>query len=149
MKNASHILTSLRQKPSFSKLARWECIRRIRELFPPRLQQMIRYGYYNGDTLYFVLDHPGAKQEFDNIIATIKEPLRLYTPKACTANAPKEIRAFVKHTPAVQTSEAFRRRTDVHYAERAEGHFTPRNSDSNLFDVFERIRSHIYARTDS
>ena len=92
MKNASHILASLRRKPSFSKLARFECIRRIEGLFPPHLRRLIRYGYLHNNILYFVLSHPGAKQEFDNIIASIKAPLKEYTPAECTQGAPDDIR---------------------------------------------------------
>lgn len=148
MKNASHILASLRQKPTFSKLARQECIHRIRGLFPPRLQQMIRYGYLREGILYFVLDHPGAKQEFDNIIATIKEPLRRYAPEECAEAAPKDIRAFVKYAPRNTPQDAYARHTVFTYRERALGRFNTFDADPKLHAIFERIRRHIHARTD-
>ena len=150
MKNASHILASLRQKPSFSKLARYECIRRIEGLFPPHLQRLIRYGYFHNDILYFVLSHPGAKQEFDNIIASIKAPLRRYTPPECPPDGPKDIRAFVTHKGATKPSEegAPARRSEVHYAERAKGRFANGASHPELHRLIERIREHIHDRTD-
>ena len=150
MKNASHILASLRQKPSFSKLARFECIRRIQGLFPPHLQRLIRYGYFHNGILYFVLSHPGAKQEFDNIIASIKAPLRQYTPPECRQNSPEDIRAFVTHQrPALPKNGAEPQRdTEAHYAERAEGRFENTTSHPELHRLIERIREHIHDRSD-
>ncbi|MEJ2467861.1 MAG: hypothetical protein P8Y65_01750 [Campylobacterales bacterium] len=151
MKNASHILASLRQKPSFSKLARFECIRRIEGLFPPHLQRLVRYGYFHNNILYFVLSHPGAKQEFDNIIASIKAPLKQYTPPECQNSVPEDIRAFVTHKiPAANVPEGgLKRDTEAHYAERAEGAFENRTRHPELHRLIERIREHIHDRTDT
>ena len=149
MKNASHILASLRQKPTFSKLARHECIRRIQGLFPPHLQRLIRYGYFHNGILYFVLSHPGAKQEFDNIIASIKAPLRQYTPPECRQDAPEDIRAFVTHQRAAspQKETGLQRCSEAPYAERAEGRFENSASHPELHRLIERIRTHIHDRT--
>jgi hypothetical protein len=151
MKNASHILASLRQKPSFSKLARFECIRRIEGLFPPHLQRLIRYGYFHNNILYFVLSHPGAKQEFDNIIASIKAPLKQYTPPECRNSAPEDIRAFVTHRPAIsqKQEDGLKRDTEALYLERAEGRFENQTRHPELHRLIERIREHIHDRTDS
>jgi len=150
MKNASHILASLRQKPSFSKLARHECIRRIQGLFPPHLQRLIRYGYFHNGILYFVLSHPGAKQEFDNIIASIKAPLRQYTPPECVNEGPLEIRAFVTYQRVETPSEVqgLQRRSEALYHERAEGRFENPATHPELHRLIERIREHIHDRTD-
>lgn len=142
MKNASHILALLQQRPTFSKLARFECIRRVRELFPPHLQRLIRYGYIHNNTLYFVLSHPGAKQEFDNIIASIKAPLRQYTPAECAQNPFGDIRAFVKHAPAAVQPTGLKI-TAPHYHERANGTFENRSGHPKLHALIERIRMHI------
>ena len=147
MKNASHILALVRQRPGFAKLARFECIRRIRELFPPRLQSMIRYGYLHNNILYFVLSHPGAKQEFDNIIASIKAPLRQYTPKECAEIAVHDLRAFVTHSPPV-APETPVAETAPHYAERAKGTFENAARDPQLHRLMERIRTHIRNHSD-
>jgi len=150
MKNASHILASLRQKPSFSKLARYECIRRIAGLFPPHLQRLIRYGYFRNDILFFVLSHPGAKQEFDNIIASIKAPLKQYAPPECRETLPDDIRAYATHRAGGQETQAgaFERRSDALYAERADGRFLNAARHPELHRLLERIREHIHDRTD-
>lgn len=151
MKNASHILASLRQKPSFSKLARYECIRRIEGLFPPHLVRLIRYGYFHQNILYFVLSHPGAKQEFDNIIASIKAPLKQYTPPECRETIPEDIRAFVthQHRSRVADEAGWERNSEVHYAERAGGDFDNPAVHPELHRLIERIKEHIHDRTDT
>lgn len=150
MKNASHILASLRQKPSFSNLARIECIRRIQGLFPPHLQRLIRYGYFRNDTLYFVLSHPGAKQEFDNIIASIKGPLKQYTPPECRERMPADIKAFAVHGKATPKKESvFERPGSPEYHERASGTFANETQHPTLHRLIERIRIHIHDRSDS
>jgi len=146
MKNASHILTSLRRKPQFSKLARFECIRRIQALFPPHLQRLIRYGYFHNGILYFVLSHPGAKQEFDNITASIKAPLKRYTPAECAETPPTDIRAFVTHTPPGAAAQNPPKETAPEFTERAAGRFENPAGHPTLHQLIERIRAHIHAR---
>lgn len=145
MKNASHILASLRQRPSFIKLARQACIARVRGLFPPHLQRLVRYGYFKDDTLYFVLAHPGAKQEFDNIIASIKAPLRQYTPPECRQIVLKEIRAFVSHHPCTP-EDVLPRDTEVLYDERASGAFENTLTHPELHRIMDRIMERLHAR---
>ncbi len=150
MKNASHILASLRHRPSFSKLARYECIRRIKGLFPPHLQRLIRYGYFHQEILYFVLGHPGAKQEFDNIIASIKAPLKQYTPPECSHCIPQDIRAFVTHRPpaAPMDETGFTRHSQADYTERSKGDFGNPAHHREIHRLIERIRTHIHDRHD-
>ena len=117
MKNASHILSSLQHRPQFKKLVRFACIKRIQTLFPPHLQRLVRYGYIHNKILYYVLSHPGAKQEFDNIIDSIKMPLKLHLPKECTGVGFNDIRAYVTHKrPA---PPALRHPTSYYFKERS------------------------------
>ncbi len=143
MKKASHILASLRKKPQFSKLARLACIERIRALFPPRLQKMIRYGYFHNGKLFFVLNHPGAKQEFDIITASIKGPLKHYMPPECADTPFDDIRAFAVHRPQQRPEASERRRSEVYYRERAHGTFDNPVEHPQLHELIERIRRHV------
>ncbi len=140
MKNISHVLDSLRHKPQFSRLSRSVCIGRIKTLFPPHLQKLIRYGYLHNDVLYFVLSHPGAKQEFDNIIYSIKEPLKRFKPQECKEFNIKDIRAFVTHTPPAQE---YVKKTVPLYKERSKANFSNFVKDSELHAIIERIRQTI------
>jgi hypothetical protein len=146
MKNAMHILTHLRHQPQFKKLAHYDCISTVKKLFPPHLQRLVRYGYIRNNILYFVLSHPGGKQEFDNIIGSIKTPLKLHPPLACQEAPFDDIRAFVSYKapakPAAKNPTVYR------YHERAEGSFANRARDERLHSLIESIRTIIHDRED-
>ena len=99
MKNASQIINSIQNKPQFSKLSKYSCIKKISSLFTPALQKMIKFGYFKSNTLFFVLNHPLAKQEFDNNIQNIKSALNFVKPSECEGIVIQDIKAFVSHTP--------------------------------------------------
>ena len=60
---------------------------------------MIKFAYIKNETLYFVLNHPAGKQEFDNNIQNIKSALNFHTPEECSETLIRDIKAFVTHTP--------------------------------------------------
>lgn len=146
MKNCAQILSHLQHQPQFSKLAQFTCIKTVQNLFPPHLQRMIRYGYIRNGVLFFVFSHPGAKQEFDIIIDSIKTPLKLYPPASCEGSTFSDIRAFVSHKPPVRLKT--KRRTEVLYKERAKGTFTNSTTSERLHKIIEKIRQSIHARSD-
>ena len=121
MKNVSDILNSLQNKPQFSKLSHYKCIARIQSLFSPPLQKMVKFAYIKNNTLFFVLNHPGAKQEFDNNIQSIKSALKFCNPDECKEENIQDIRAFVAHTPA----KVFKleKKEPLIYPERSKGEF--------------------------
>ncbi len=144
MKNASHILSSLRHKPQFKKLANFNCIQRIKMLFPPHLQRLVRYGYFHNNILYYVLSHPGAKQEFDLIIGSIKTPLKLYPPQECSEVIWSDIRAFVSHKRSLSAPKTVP--TVYDYKERSHAKFTNNTRHEKLHRIIEQIRKIINAR---
>jgi len=118
----------------------------VQKLFPPHLQKMIRFGYIRNGILFFVFNHPGAKQEFDIIIDSIKTPLKSYPPQECARSSFTDIRAFVTHKqPAAQIHQ---RSTQVYYHERSNGIFVNPASDPKLHDIIESIRKSIHAQQD-
>jgi hypothetical protein len=60
---------------------------------------MIKFAYIKNETLYFVLNHPAGKQEFDNNIESIKSALNFHMPQECEHSSFEDIKAFVTHTP--------------------------------------------------
>jgi len=76
MKNSAQVLSHIVHQPQYKKLSQHQCIAVIKSLLPPHLQTMVSFAYVKHKVLYFVLSHPGAKQEFDLIIASIKTPLK-------------------------------------------------------------------------
>ena len=107
---------------------------------------MVRYGYIRNGILFFVLSHPGAKQEFDIIIDSIKTPLKAYPPPPCQNTPFTDIRAFVSHKrPAKLKSK---KRTQVLYKERSNGSFSNPTTDEKLHKIIEEIRRLIHDRSD-
>ena len=145
MKNASQIITSLQTKPQFSKLLEYACIKRIGSLFTPALQKMMKFAYVKNNILFFVLTHPGAKQEFDNSIDTIKSALKLYMPSECSNVLIHDIKAFVTHTPQTK-KKLFTNDSDKHYAESAKGDFRIPFKDERLSNLAYSIQKIIKDR---
>jgi len=146
MKNAQDILNLLQSKPQFSKLAKHKCINTIQSLFSPVLQKMIKFAYIKNSTLFFVLNHPGAKQEFDNNIQNIKSALNFHTPEECDQINIVDIKAFVTHTP--DREQIFTQKKRQLYKERAFGDFTIDTEDEKLKELMQNIQDIIKKNQD-
>ena len=147
MKNASQIITSIQNKPQFSKLSKYKCIQRIKSIFVPPLQKMIKFSYIKNDTLFFVLSHPAGKQEFDNNIQNIKSALNFHMPEECSEISIKDIKAFVTHTPIKKTIEV--KKVDIKYLERAKGNFSINIHDEKLNSLVKSIQKIIKDKNES
>lgn len=143
MKNASQIINSIQNKPQFSKLSKYKCIKRIESVFIPALQRMIKFAYIKNDTLFFVLSHPAGKQEFDNNIQSIKSALKFHMPEECKETLINDIKAFVTHTP-IKTVEEVQRKV-MKYPERATGNFSINIEDEKLNTLVKSIQDIIKA----
>ncbi len=106
---------------------------------------MVSFAYVKHKVLYFVLTHPGAKQEFDIIIASIKTPLKQYPPQKCQELDFDDIRAYVSHKPIPKTTEV-KKETVPLYEERSAGTFENAVKDEKLHNIIEKIRTSIHDR---
>ena len=151
MKNSSDILNSLQNKPQFSKLSHYKCIHKIQSVFSPPLQKMIKFAYIKNNTLFFVLNHPGAKQEFDNNIQGIKSALKFHTPQECSDETITDIKAFVTHTPSlhVSTQANTEPKKVLTYKERATGNFEIPVHDEKLRELIRSIQNIIKEKNDT
>ncbi len=140
MKSACDIINSIQNRPQFSKLSRFKCIETIRLSFSAPLQKMIKFAYIKNDTLFFVLNHPGAKQEFDNNIQSIKSALKYIQPKECEGFTINDIKAFVTHTPLHKSTQE-KQNEPQNYPERATGAFEITTEDANLRELLESIQN--------
>ena len=138
MKNASQIIKSIQNKPQFSKLSKYKCIKKIQSIFTPALQKMIKFAYIKNDTLFFVLNHPAGKQEFDNNIQSIKSALNFVRPPECSETVINDIKAFVTHTP--KKKQQISVKEERRYQERASGDFTINIQDEKLNKLVKSIR---------
>ena len=149
MKNAYDIILSIQNRPQFSKFSRFKCINTIRSSFSRPLQKMIKFAYIKNETLFFVLNHPGAKQEFDNNIQSIKSALKFVQPKECEDFRIKDIKAFVSHTLIPKQEQTIAPKLPQSYPERAKGRFSITTQDENLRKLLESIRNIIKEKNDA
>ena len=147
MKNASQIINSIQNKPQFSKLNRFKCIKKIQSAFVPALQKMIKFAYFKNNTLFFVLNHPAGKQEFDNNIQNIKSALNFLKPMECEEILVKDIKAFVTHNPKKEQL-TFPIKKQV-YKERASGDVDVNIKDAKLNELVVSIQKIIKTKKKS
>jgi len=140
MKNSNQLVSHLRSQSTFAHLSTQPCIDAVKELLPARLHKFILFGYIKHNILFFALNHPGAKQEFDNIINSIKAPLKQMPPLQCKEFEIFDVRAFVSHKKA----QTFAKHEELFYEERAEGTFKNEFKDDKLHAMFEAIRDIIH-----
>jgi len=138
MKNSKQLVSHLRSQSAFVPLNNQACINSVKELLPPRLHRFILFGYIRHNIVFFALNHPGAKQEFDNIINSIKAPLRKIPPQTCKNFEIYDIRAFVSHKKTIKYSVI--EPLNEPYEERAQANFDNEIEDEKLHKVFEEIR---------
>ena len=138
MKNSKQLVSHLRSQSAFTPLNNQACINSVKELLPPRLHKFILFGYIRHNIVFFALNHPGAKQEFDNIINSIKTPLKKIPPITCKNYEIYDVRAFVSHKKTIKFTQT--KPLSVPYEERAAADFENFIADKKLHDVFEEIR---------
>jgi len=144
MKNASQIINSIQNKPQFSKLSYYKCIKKIQSMFILPVQKMINFSYIKNGTLFFVFNHPAGKQEFDNNIQSIKSALNFHMPDECSETLFKDIKAFVTHTPKKeQLQTKIKKQT---YTERASGNVPVNIKDEKLNSLVRSIQEIIKAK---
>ena len=138
MKNATQIITSLQNKPQFSKLSKFKCITRIQSMFMPSFSRFVKFSYFKNNTLFFVLNHNAGKQEFDNNIQNIKSALNFFTPEECRDICIDEIKAFVTHTPIAKAQKKMIK--VQRYKERATGEVEVTIHDEKLNTLVRSIQ---------
>jgi len=146
MKNATQIINSIQNRPQFSKLSKHKCIKKIQSIFAPPLQKMIKFAYIKNKTLFFVLNHPAGKQEFDNNIQSIKSALKFYMPDECKDIEFDDMKAFVTHTPIKKQKIKIFKQT---YKEQSSGNFEITIKDERLNELLKSIRSIIKQNNDN
>jgi len=138
MKNSKQLVSHLRSQSAFAPLSNLSCIEAIKELLPPRLHRFILFGYIRHNIVFFALNHPGAKQEFDNIINSIKTPLKHMPPQSCKKFEIYDVRAFVSHKKTLKFSASIPK--EIHFEERSQAEFENNVEDKKLHQVIEEIR---------
>ena len=147
MKNATQIITSLQNKPQFSKLSKFKCINKIQSMFMPTFTRFVKFAYIQNNTLFFVLNHNAGKQEFNNNVQNIKSALNFHMPSECSETLIEDIKAFVTHSP--QKKQIEKKIIKQYYKERASGDVEVNLHDEKLNTLVKSIQNIIKAKNDS
>ena len=147
MKNATQIITSLQNKPQFSKLCKFKCIQRIQSMFMPTFTRFVKFAYIQNNTLFFVLNHNAGKQEFNNNVQNIKSALNFHMPSECSETFIEDIKAFVTHSPIKKKNEP--KIVKYSYKERATGNIKVTINDERLNTLVKSIQNIIKNNNDT
>ncbi len=146
MKKANQIISHLKSQPYLKNLKQLDCYNEMLLLLPKSLSKHVRFIYHKNDTLFFVLEHPSIKMEFNykrNLIKSILNKFVEFHPE-CSFMANKEIKAFVTNKPK-QNYYNFLTDRKVLYKERSSAKFKNFAEDKELKKLFEAIRETINA----
>ncbi|MDD2384100.1 MAG: hypothetical protein PHN18_07910 [Sulfurospirillaceae bacterium] len=147
MKDSKTIISHLVQQPFMKKYEQAHCYERLLGLLPKSFTCMIRFLYAKNETLFFVLNHPGAKMEFNykrNLIKSLLSQLKIHCPE-CSFLEVKDIQCFVTNLPVLESFTP--RESSITYNEQAQGSFENHCEEESLHRLFEEIRSHIHSKT--
>lgn len=157
MKNASEIISSLQNQPQFYKLVEYSCIKKLKSLLLPSIQNIIKYGYIKNDILYLILSTNINKHDKDNIINIIKAILNLKSRGEfdsfveCSSVEIKDILIKVDLTPKKQIVLYPSHFITIKYKERAKGNIKIEIKDKKLLsianDILKIIKWHNDTRT--
>ena len=140
MKKSKDIIAHLINQPSFKKIVTQECIQNVMKILPPGVLIRIRFGYIKNQTLFFVLNHPGAKFEFDNIIKSIKKLLIECINYCDTQAKVTDVKAFVTNKPQIQESSQESSHIPT-FQERAHATFANPFADPKMYALLEEIKA--------
>ena len=139
MKNSNNIINHLLNKPSYSKLSQLKCFDRLKELLPLHLKKAVVFIYLKNKTLFFVLNHPGIKMEFNYKLKLIKQWLNELKKieKNCSMLDIETVKAFVTNQIGKNSEDLELVR---YFKERSDGKFENRAVDSEIRELFEEIK---------
>ncbi len=111
------------------------------------MQKQILYIYKKGQTLYFVLSHPGFLMEFNYNKKHINEVLNLLAERfeACKDIEISQIKAYHKYIPPTSPP---RPKPLQRYKERAHGEFEVTTENEELKRLLEQIRQRIKSNAE-
>jgi hypothetical protein len=146
MKHVSHIISHIKQQPSFKKIEQIASYKKLLALLPPKYTDMVKFMYNKNNTLFFVLKHPGFKMEFNYKMITIKGLLKklIEYDESCKCIDADELKFFVTNKPPQDIAEV---EFKYVYEERSNGDFTNKAHDKKLNLLFEEIRELICKKT--
>ena len=142
MKSSKEIISHIIKKPLHSKLLELSCFNKLKAALPPHIGDSIAFIYKRDKTLFFALNHPGIKMEFDykhNLIKSLLEKIKLYD-ENCNNIEITKIKSFVTNRVEISKKET---KSKKRYLERANGLFFIECENSELKEIFLDIKESI------
>ncbi len=141
MKTAREIISHISNKPQNSQIIKTACIDKLISILPKHLANAVMFTYIKNKTLFFVLNHPGLKMEFNykhNLIKSLLKKIKDIDLKCQTIEV-DEIKSFVSNKiPTKKTAEKV-----LTYQERSTGEFENLATSDELKELFEKIKETI------
>ena len=144
MKQASAIISHIRNLPEFKLLKKHYCYQKFISLLSPRFQKAIAFVYVKEETLFVALSHPGFKMELNYNKNSLKEILTMLAKvdrKCETMKASKVILFNSKHLSIIKEKKI--ESTVPYYEEMAWGEFEIKSEDKELQEMFYKIKESI------
>lgn len=141
MKTANQIISHLKSKPYLKNLQHVDCYNKLLSLLPKSIREFTRFIYQKNDTLFFVLEHPGIKMEFNyksNLIKSILNKL-IEIDNECNFMQSNQIKAFVTNKNTLKEISDSKNHK-LQYAERATGEFENSAKNDEIREVLEKIK---------
>jgi len=141
MKNVKSILNHI--FPKNSKLNEHRCFNKILSLFPKILKEHTLFCYKKDETLFFVIDHPGIKMEFNYNKNLINELLNIAKNSIleCKDIKIKNYKVYVSNK-FIQKSEQKEKKMNFFY-EKSSGKFKIFSQNEDIKKIFENIKKEI------
>jgi hypothetical protein len=141
MKNAKNIIEHIIKRPSNKKILQKRCFERVKNALPPHFCNAIEFIYLKNQTLFFVLNHPGMKMEFNykhNLIKNLLNKLK-YIDENCSEIEVIDIKSFVSNKVFKKSEEKIER----FFKEKSTGEFKIESQNEELIKVFKNIQKEI------
>jgi len=141
MKTAKEIISHISNKPQNSQIIKTECINKLISILPKHLANAVMFTYIKNRTLFFVLNHPGLKMEFNykhNLIKSLLNKIKDIDLN-CKIIEVDEIKSFVSNKIPTPKSQ----KMVLTYKERSSGEFENLATSQELKEIFEKIKETI------
>ncbi len=152
MKNSSQIISSLQNKPQFSKLVEYRCIDRLKSSLLLSIQNFIKNGYIKNNKLFFILKAKLNRHDQDNTITMLKtilnSPMILESDKflECIDIQIDDVVFYVDNKPEHKTKLHTTNTDKETYPERASGEIDINIEDEKLNQLAKSILEIIKAK---
>ena len=148
MKKVDSVIKQLYGTPYYKKLPTYECFKKLKELLPSKYRDGVKFIYQKNKTLFFVLNHPIYKMEFNYNHSLIKSLLNMLknSDYKCKNIEIESIKAFISKDFTPPSSK--KREYKWIYKERSYGIFENSLEDETLHKIVENIRKKIKSNQD-